>query len=248
MDRIAVVTINRPEVRNALNSPTWSELAQVISIVASSEDVKALIITGAGDKAFVAGADIKALKEKSMVETLSGSGQQVLNSLENLHKPVIAAINGYALGGGCELAMACDLRIASERASMGLPETRLGIVPGAGGTQRLLRLVGLGKAKELIMTGRIVNAEEAMRIGLVNRVVPHDNLMKVAEDTAAEILRGGPLALRLAKAVLNVGATTDIRTGLTLELLAQTILFGSEDRVEGLSAFLEKRDPVYKGR
>lgn len=183
---ICTLTINRPEVRNALNRETWHELRDIIGQVDGDDSVKVVIITGAGEKAFIGGADVRTLKERSMMETLVGENQLILNSLESLTKSVIAAVNGVALGGGCEVAMACDIRIASENAKFGQPELNLGILPGAGGTQRLSRLVGLGKAKELVFCGEIIDAYEAERIGLVNRVFPAEQLMSAAHETASQ--------------------------------------------------------------
>lgn len=247
-EAIGTITINRPEVRNALDRATWLELKMAIEQLGSDPEVHVVIITGAGDKAFAAGADVRALRDRTMVETLAGENQEILTVLENLPKPVIAAINGYAIGGGCELAMACDIRIASENARFGQPEVGLGILPGAGGTQRLPRLVGLGKAKELILCGDLVDAKEAERIGLVNQVVPLDQLMDTARQVAKKMMAKGPLALRLSKLALNIAVGSDLSTGLLVERLAQAVLFATEDRLEGLTAFLEKRAPAFKGR
>lgn len=245
---IAVVTINRPEVRNALNRETWQEINFLIDQVAKNEEIQVLIFTGAGDKAFVAGADVALLKERTMLETFVNENQAILNRLANMEKVTIAAINGYALGGGCELALACDLRVAAENAKLGQPELNLSILPGAGGTQRLLRLVGIGKAKELILTGELIDATEAHFIGLVNKIVPAGEALRAAKEMAKKIMAKGPLAVRFAKAVLNWGNNTNLETGLIIERLAQTVLFGTEDHLEGLSAFIEKRRPVYKNR
>ncbi|MDN5348521.1 MAG: enoyl-CoA hydratase [Clostridia bacterium] len=245
---LLIITINRPEVRNALDRQTWQELKRAITQARTDPEVKVVIITGAGDKAFAAGADVKALKERSMIETLDGENQAILTELENLEKPVIAAINGYALGGGCELALACDIRIASENARLGQTELNLGFIPGAGGTQRLARLVGIGKAKELIFTGDIIDAATAERIGLVNRVVPLPELLPAAKAMAKKMMAKGPLALRMAKIVINGGISANLATGLLIEKLGQTVLFGTEDRMEGINAFLEKRDPQFQGR
>ena len=247
-DGVATITLNRPEVRNALSGETWRELRQAIHLSGRDTSVRVVIITGAGDKAFAAGADIRGLQDRDAWEMLEAEAQQVLNELENLSKPVIAAVNGYALGGGCELAMACDVRIASERAFFGQPEVNLGILPSAGGTQRLPRLVGLGKAKELILSGEIIDAREAERIGLANRVVPPERLMQECRDLAGKISQRGPLAVAMAKAAINVGAATDFRTGLAYEAAAQALLFTTEDKQEGVRAFLEKRAPRWKGR
>ncbi|WP_027355766.1 enoyl-CoA hydratase-related protein [Desulfofundulus thermocisternus] len=245
---IAVATVNRPEVRNALNRETWQEINSLIDQVEKDEEIQVLIFTGAGDKAFVAGADVASLKERTMLETFVNENQAILNRLANMEKVTIAAINGYALGGGCELALACDLRVAAENARLGQPELNLGILPGAGGTQRLARLVGIGKAKELILTGEIIDAAEAYRIGLVNKVVPAGEAVRAAKEMAKKIMAKGPLAVRFAKAVINWGSNVSLESGLIIERLAQTILFGTEDHLEGLTAFLEKRRPVYKGR
>jgi enoyl-CoA hydratase len=235
-------------VRNALDPATWREIDALIESLASNEDVEILVFTGAGDEAFAAGTDINWLRERSMLATLEAYSQEVLHKLENLWIPTIAAINGYALGGGCELAMTCDIRIASERAKLGQPEVRLGILPGAGGTQRLPRLVGVAKAKELIFSGAIIDADEAERIGLVNRVVPHDDLMSETMHFVEQVRRRGPVAVRLAKAAIHAGAGIGPAPGYISEVLAQTVLFGTEDRLEGTSAFLEKRYPEFKGR
>lgn len=245
---IAIITINRPQVRNALDKKTWRELREAIASVRGDASAQVLIITGAGEKAFVAGADINSLKDRGMVETLSNENQMILAELTNLEKPVIAAINGFALGGGCELALACDIRIASENAKLGQPELGLGILPGAGGTQRLPRLVGPAKAKELIFTGDIIDAREAEKIGLVNKVVPQTELMNAAKEMARKIISKGPLAVRLAKMVINQGIELDLNSANSMERLAQTIIFGSEDRMEGLNAFLEKRSPRFSGK
>lgn len=245
---ICVVSINRPEVRNALNRETWADIAQVTNQLEKDDKVKVIIITGAGDKAFVAGADVAALKERTLIETFFNENQATLSRLAAVDKVTIAAINGFALGGGCELAMACDLRVASENAKLGQPELNLGILPGAGGTQRLTRLVGIGKAKELILTGDIIDAAEAQRIGLVNKVVPVGEAVQASKEMAQKILAKGPLAIRVAKSVLDWGSNTSLDQGLIMERLAQTILFATEDRTEGLTAFLEKRVPVFNGR
>lgn len=245
---IATITLNRPEVRNALDLVTWRELEQAIGEVAADEGVHVLIITGAGDETFAAGADLNWLRDRSMLDTLEGYPQRVLQCLEDLAKPTIAAVNGFALGGGCELALACDIRLASDRARLGQPEVRLGILPAAGGTQRLARLVGVAKAKELIFTGEIVDAAEAARIGLVNKVVAHGDLLDAAREMAGKIVRRGPLAVRLAKAAIQAGLHYGPGAGILTETLAQTVLFATQDRTEGISAFLEKRPPKFVGR
>ncbi len=245
---LAVVTVNRPEVRNALDTATWRELDQLIDDLEGDAQIRVVIITGAGEKAFVAGADLNSLRERSMLATLRGEGQHILDRWEAMDKVTIAAINGFALGGGCELALACDLRIASDKALLGQPELNLAILPGAGGTQRLTRLVGPGKAKEMILAGELLKAQEALSVGLVNKVVPADELLSSAREMAGKILAKGPLAVKLAKAVINAGANADLQTGLIIEKLAQAILFTTEDRMEGMNAFLEKRPPGYKGK
>jgi enoyl-CoA hydratase/carnithine racemase len=210
--------------------------------------VGVVVFTGAGDRAFAAGADIGELREKTLLDALGSTMQQVYDEIEGYEKPTVAAVNGYALGGGCELAMACDIRIASENARFGLPEVALSIIPGAGGTQRLARLVGKGKAIEMVLTGRMISAEEALRVGLVTQVVSPEKLPEAARETANDILSKGPLAVRLAKLAVHAGFETDQKTGLVIERLAQAVLFTSEDKREGTSAFVEKREPNFEGR
>lgn len=244
--RLAVITVNRPEYRNAINAETLAEISDALER-ARNGPCGVVVFTGAGDKAFVAGADIRALKEKTPREVLNPGLQDLYNQIELFEKPTIAAVNGYALGGGLELAMACDIRIASDRAKLGLPETGIGIIPGAGGTQRLSRLVGKGRAKYMILTGAILTAEEAERWGLVEMVVPHERLMSVVEEIAKQILSKAPLAVRMAKIAVNVGSEADLHTGLTIERLAQLAAFHTRDKDEGIAAFLEKRTPQFKG-
>lgn len=246
---LALLTLNRPEVRNALNPNTWAELRSAIRQFRFDKDIRVVIITGAGGKAFASGADIRPLKERATLDALKSESQETLNDIENFDRPVIAAIDGFALGGGCELAMACDIRIATRRSKLGLPEVNLGIIPGVGGTQRLPRLVGLGKAKELIFTGEIISADEAKGIGLVNKVVAEpEELLPAAREMAQKIARKGPVAVSLAKMAINVGSNTDISSGLLFEKLAITLSFSTEDRKEGINAFLEKRKPDFKGK
>lgn len=246
-DRIATLTVNRPEVRNALSKETVEEMHAALRALAARDDVGVLILTGAGEKAFVAGADIREIRERGKREALEAINQELFMAVENFPFPVIAAVGGYALGGGFELALACDLRVAAEEACFGFPETGLGIIPAAGGTQRLPRHIGWGKAKELVLTGEIIDAREAERLGLVSKVVPRAELMAAARALAERILSRGPLAVRLAKLALNVAARAGLDAGLQVERLAQTVLFESKDKLEGTTAFLEKRKPNFRG-
>lgn len=247
---IAIVTVNRPKVLNALNWKTIEELGEAFGQVKADAEIGAAILTGAGDKAFIAGADIRELTEQTPVTGKANieKGQAVLNFIENLPKPVIAAVNGYALGGGCETAMACHIRVASKNAKFGQPEVKLGIIPGYAGTQRLPRLVGKGKAMELILTGEMIDADEALRIGLVNKVVESAELMAAAEALARTILKQGPLAVRFAIEAINKGLEMPIEEGIRYEAALLGILFASEDKREGTTAFQEKRAPQFKGR
>lgn len=249
-DGILYLTLNRPEVRNALSPAMWRDISAAVKLAREDDSVRVVIVSGAGDKALASGADIREIHDRDYLGQLAGTASIALKDLEDLYKPVICAINGYALGGGCELAEACDIRIATRRSKFGQPEVNLSIIPGAGGTQRLARLVGLGKAKELIFTGRIISAEEARDIGLVNLVTEDDreSLMAEAEKMARQIMAKGPMAIQMAKIAINLGADTDMNTGLMLERLAQTIAFSTQDRKEGTAAFLEKRTPNFQGR
>jgi enoyl-CoA hydratase len=246
-DFIATVTINRPEVRNAMNVDSWSELGKAINDLNKNNDVHVIVITGSGEKAFVAGADISWIRDRNPLDIYGVAVQEVLLGIFRSYKPVIAAINGYALGGGCELITACDIRVASDRAKMGQPEINLGILPAGGGTQQLTKLVGLAKAKELILTGDIIDAKEAHRIGLVNKVVPHEELLERAYEIAQKIASKPPIAIRMVKIALNESATADLNTGLALEKALQAVLFSTKDKQEGTSAFLEKRKPNFIG-
>jgi len=247
---IAYVTLNRPKVLNALNTKTWENLRTAFEAVRDDDEVRGVILTGAGDKAFIAGADINELAQLTAVdgEASSSFGQQVLNLVENLGKPVIAAINGFALGGGCETAMACTIRIAVESAKFGQPEVKLGVLPGAGGTQRLPRLVGKGRALQLILTGEMVTAQEAYRIGLVNEIVPAANLTSRAEAILKQIFANAPIAIKHSLAAVNKGLETSQDEGLALEASFFGLCAGTEDKKEGTSAFLEKRAPQFQGR
>lgn len=249
-NNIGILKINRPNVLNALNWDTLGELREFLEDVMPKEELKALIITGAGDKAFVAGADIaqmNEMKERDFQDYVDYA-HRVYELIENEPCPSIAAINGYALGGGCELALACDIRIASDKARLGFPEVKLGIFPGWGGTQRVTRVLGLGKTKELVFTGEMVNAEEALRIGLVERVVPHSEIMNEAKKLAGEIAKRGPIAVRLSKTAINAGSEMDLQKALLLEKTLVSLCFDSQDRIEGMKAFLEKREPLFTGR
>jgi len=249
-DGIGVLTINRPKVLNALDWQTLRELGDFVENHLAKENLKALIVTGAGDKAFVAGADIAQMNNMNDREFQEyvDYAHKVYELIENDPCPSIAAINGYALGGGCELALACDIRIASEKARMGFPEVKLGIFPGWGGTQRITRVLGLGKTKELVFTGEMINAEEAIRIGLVEKVVPPDKLMDEALKMAGAIAKTGPIAVKLAKTAINAGSEMDLQKALLLEKTLVSLCFDSDDRVEGMKAFLEKREPVFTGK
>ncbi len=247
-DRIAFITINRPEVRNALDLQTVEELHSVISEIAQDESIGVAILTGAGDKVFVSGADIRDIRARNKQDALKGINSRLFKTVEDCDKPVIAAVNGFALGGGCELALSCDIRLCSENAKFGLPETSLGILPGAGGMYRLPRIVGMGIAKELILTGEAIDAARALQIGLVSRVVPREQLMNAAGEVAEKILSRGPLAIRLAKRSLNMMVHLSTEEAMALESYAQGILFESDDKMEGTSAFLEKRKPKFKGK
>ncbi|NVN00132.1 enoyl-CoA hydratase/isomerase family protein [Arthrobacter sp. SDTb3-6] len=246
-DGLGTITINRPAARNALNWTVLEEIAEVLAAWREDPEVGVVVFTGAGEKAFVAGADINQLAGYTMADGLSGAMAGLYDTVEAYEKPTIAAINGFALGGGNELAMSCDIRIAADTARFGLPETNLGVLPGAGGTQRLSRLVGKGRAVELILTGRIFDAGEALRIGLVTEVTAPEGLRAAVERTAGLILAKGPLAVRLGKLVITNGAETDLRTGLLLERLAQSLLYTSNDKREGAAAFLEKRPARFEG-
>jgi enoyl-CoA hydratase len=247
---IAYVTLNRPKVLNALNTPTWTDMRTAFIDARDDAAVRGVILTGAGTKAFIAGADITELAHLSAFEAEQSSrfGQEVLDLIENLGKPVVAAINGFALGGGCETAMACTIRIAVESARFGQPEVTLGLVPGGGGTQRLPRLVGKGRALLLILSGEMIGAQEAYRIGLVNEIVPAANLIARAEEILKKIAANAPIAVKFALEAANKGMETSQGEGLLLEASYFGLCAATEDKKEGTSAFLEKRAPQFQGR
>src|SRR3984885_6935077 len=247
---IAYVTVNRPKVLNALNTPTWSDLRKAFEDARDDAAIRGVILTGAGDKAFIAGADISELAQVSAFEAEQSSrfGQEVLDLVENLGKPVIAAVNGFALGGGCETAMACTIRLAVEAAKFGQPEVALGLIPGGGGTQRLPRLVGKGRALQLILSGEMITAQEAYRIGLVNEIVPAAGLIQRAEAILMKIAANAPIAVKFALEAANKGMETIQSEGLLLEASYFGLCAATEDKKEGTTAFLEKRAPQFKGR
>lgn len=246
---IAIMTISRPKALNALNDETLTEMDDAFNDLQNNGKTRVMILTGA-EKAFVAGADIGELMEADDEggRNIATKGNTLFKTIEDSGIVSIAAINGFALGGGCELAMACDIRIASEKAKLGQPEVNLGVIPGYGGTQRLSRLVGKGKAKELILTGDMIKAEEALKIGLVDKVVEPDELMKKARKMADKIASKGPIAVRLAKAAINFGSETSLVEGIAFEIQKFSEIFGTEDKNEGTKAFLEKREPNFKDK
>ena len=247
---IAYVTLNRPKVLNALNQQTWEDLRAAFEDARDDAEVRGVILTGAGDKAFIAGADISELANVTAVEAQKSSsyGQEVLDLIEDLGKPVVAAVNGFALGGGCETAMACTIRVASENAKFGQPEVKLGVIPGGGGTQRLPRLVGKGRALQIILSGEMINAQEAYRIGLVNEVVPAADLITRAEAILKQIFANAPIAVKFALEAVNKGLETSLAEGLSLEAALFGLCAGTEDKKEGTQAFLQKRAAQFHGR
>jgi len=247
-ESIATLTFDRPSVKNALNRETVQECHRALDELEANPDVGVLVITGAGEAAFVSGADINDIRERNLADGLAAINSSLFARIERFSKPVIAAINGYALGGGCELALACDIRVAADTAKFGQPELGLGIIPGAGATQRLPRIVGMGWAKHLVLTGDIIDAKQAFEIGLVTAIMPASQLQVRARELAKRILKQGPLAARLAKLALNASARVDLDSGLLIETLAQSICYDSEDKNEGTTAFLEKRKPKFAGR
>ena len=247
---IGIVTLNRPKALNALNYEMLKELNSLLDIIEQDETIKVMIVTGAGEKAFVAGADIAEMQHLSAIEgrTWGKFGQAVFDKIDNLPQPVIAAVNGFALGGGCELAMACDIRIASDKAKFGQPEVGLGIIPGFAGTQRLPRIVGKGRAKELLLTADIIDAQEAYRIGLVNKVATAAELMIVAKGVAEKMMSRAEVAVRLCKSAVNQGMNMDLESGAAYEAEAFGLCFSTTDQKEGMTAFVEKRKAIFVGR
>jgi len=248
--RVASITFNRPKALNALNSELLEEFGQVLDEVAANEDIRVLILTGSGEKSFVAGADITELAKFNALQAkqFSEKGHLVINRLQKLSIPVIAAVNGFALGGGSEIALACDFIYASENAKFGLPEITLGLIPGFGGTQRLSRLIGKNMAKELIFTGRMISVETAAKIGMVNKIVEAGGLMEEVNKTATEMASKGKVSIRAAKYAINTGMDADLDTGCAIEIDAFALCMASSDAGEGTSAFLEKRKPDFKGK
>ncbi len=249
-NQIAYVTIDRPKVLNALNMATMQELKQAFTAIKEDNEARVVILTGAGEKAFVAGADIGELSQHTPVSAkeYTHQGQAIIDTIENLGKPVIACVNGFALGGGCELAMACTMRLASENAKLGQPEVKLGLIPGYGGTQRLPRLIGKGIAMQLVLTGEMISAQEAHRIGLVNEVVSAGELIARAEAIAAKIIANAPLAIQYAMEAVNHGLDLPLADGLFLEATLFGVCCATEDKNEGTKAFLEKRPAQFKGK
>lgn len=250
VDGIGFVTINRPKALNALNAETINELDRMFETLENDDSVKAVILTGGGEKSFVAGADITEMQNMSAAEgrAWGKKAQAVFNKIENLPKPVIAAVNGYALGGGCEISMACDIRIASEKAKFGQPEVTLGILPGFGGTQRLSRLVGKGRAKEILFTGDMIDAAEAYRIGLVNKVTAPEELVSTAKEMALKIMSRAPFAIRVCKQAVNTGLNVDLESGVAFEAEVFGLCFATQDQKEGMTAFVEKRKAAFSGK
>jgi len=249
-DDIGILTVNRPDKLNAISNELTSELSSLMDELEKDDKLRVLVITGAGDKAFVAGADIQELVDRDarMGRRVSRDRQEIFSRIENLPVPVIAAVNGYALGGGLELALACNIRVCSEKAQFGAPEVKLGIIPGDGGTQRLPRLVGLGRGMEMVLTGDFIDAQEAYRIGLVNKVVPPEELMKAAMELAQKIASRPPLAVRYAKEAVNRSQEGDTASGFALESYLHALTCTTEDKKEGVAAFLEKRKGKFKGK
>lgn len=251
VEGIATIVINRPEKRNALNKETRLELLEIMKEIKIDTNLRVAILTGAGDKAFISGSDINELKEMTPIDMYNFTttlGQQLYTDFGNLNIPVIAMINGLCIGGGCEIAMACDIRIAADIAKFGQPEVLLGIIPGSGATQRLPRLIGMGKAKELIYTGNLIDAKEAERIGLVNKVVPQERLKEEVMSLARNIAEKSPFIIRMAKKAINGSSESTLNMGLAYEAMAESLCFSTDDRKEGMSAFFEKRKPKFSDK
>lgn len=248
-DKVAVVTINRPPV-NPLNTRVFNELSNLFGELEADNQVRAIVLTGSGEKAFVAGADINEMADLDLVgiNKMNKISRELFSKIENLDKPVIAALNGLALGGGLELALACDLRISSEKAKFAFPEVGLGIIPGGGGTQRLQKIVGQGVAKELLYFGEMFDANRALELNLVNKVVPAEEVLPIAKEWARKLAQKPPVALQMVKLAVNTGGNTDLESGLIIESTCFGNAFSTEDRKEGLTAFVEKRKPVYVGK
>jgi enoyl-CoA hydratase len=247
-ESIATLTIDRPAVKNALDRETVEDCLAALADLAGNDEAGVVIITGSGESSFVSGSDINDIRTRTRDDGLAGIASALCSAVEHFPRPTIAAVNGYALGGGCELALACDIRVAAETAKFGQPELGLGIIPAAGGTQRLPRVVGMGWAKHLILSGEVIDAKQALGIGLVTMVTPAGQLQPRARELAKKILRQGPLAARLAKLALNASARVDLDSGLLIETLAQALCYASEDKQEGTAAFLEKRKPKFSGK
>ncbi len=247
-DGVAVLTANRPEKLNAMDALAWEELYRFFTAAAVDECIRGIILTGAGDKAFIAGADVAALRTKTPANTLTSPAPLATAAIEACGKPVVAAVNGYAFGGGCEIALACDIRVISENAMFALPEIGLGVISGAGGTQRLARLIGMGRAKEVILMGRKLKAEEAVSFGLAYRCVAQAHLMEEAYKAVEKMLSKGPVAFQLSKKLIHASMSTDQMSGMMLEQLSLAVACGTEDKNEGVDAFLEKRAPAFSGK
>jgi enoyl-CoA hydratase len=245
---VGIIKINRPNLRNALDRTTIEEMLEGFETLERDESIRVIVFTGAGEKAFAAGADINQVLNYEPYDAITSIMASFYQKVESSQKVTIAAVNGYALGGGCELAISCDIRIASDNAKFGLPELNLAVMPGAGGTQRLSRLIGKGRAMNYILSGDLIPAKEAKEIGLVSDVVPLNELALAVEEKARKIAGKGPLAVKLVKLVINGGSETDIQTGLLIEKLAQSVLYSSQDKVEGTAAFLEKRPAIFVGK
>ena len=247
-NHIATITVNRPEVRNALDGESWLMLKQAFIKADEDRDVRVIILTGAGEKAFIAGADLGAIRNRTVIDTYTSNSSGSIRAIEKVSKPVICAINGYCLGGGTELLLVCDISVAAENAKLGQTELNVGIIPGGGGTQRLRNAIGKSKAMEMILTGELITAQKAYELGLVNHVVPKEELMEKAKSIAAKICDKSPIGVKLVKRCVNEGANLPIEAGLLMEVLSQAVIFSTDDHLEGIDAFLQKRKPQYTGK